>query len=309
MRRSVAAGLHCSVWDAAGVEGKVRSLIRAARLYLAAQADAGHLGVISATNAAVAALAHAPKIAQEWLPRVRSRKYDQAARPVEQKSGILLGLAVSEKQGSNDPGAIATIAEREGRDGTYRLVGHKWFVTGPMSDAFVVLAKSREGPSAFLVPRHFGDGKRNGIRLARLKDKLGTRSSAAGEFEFESASGWLLGKSGDGATVFREATALARLDDAVIAAALMRAALAEAIHHCRARTAAGRPLVDQPLMGRVLADLALDVTAATALAFRVALAFDRASDDPVEAAFARVMTPVAKYWSDDCRRTRECSLP
>jgi putative acyl-CoA dehydrogenase len=146
------------------------------------------------------------------------------------------------------------------------------------------------------VPRHLGEGKRNGIRLVRLKDKLGTRSSAAGEFEFESATGWLLGKSGEGAAVFREATALARLDDAIIAAALMRAALAEAIHHCRSRTTGGRPLVDQPLMGRVLADLALDVTAATALAFRVALAFDRASDDPIEAAFARVMTPVAKYW-------------
>lgn len=296
MRRSVAAGLHCSIWDAAGGEGKVRALARAARLFLTAQVDAGHLIQMTSTNASVSALAHSPRLAEQWLPMVRSRKYDATSKPGPQKAGVLLSVAVTEKQAGSDYRLLSTRAERGGNDANYRLVGHKWFVSAPMSDAYVTLAQTREGLSAFLVPRHLTDGSRNGIRLVRLKDKLGTRSSAAGEVEFENATGWLLGNAGEGLTTMREMATLQRFDDALIAAALMRTALAEAVHHARRRKVSGKMLIEHPLMARVLADVALDVTAATALVFRIATALDRAGDDPVEANFARLMTPAAKYW-------------
>jgi len=296
MRRSVAAGLHCSVWDAAGAEGRVRSLARAARLYLTAQVDAGHLLQLSATNAAVSALAHSPRLAEQWLPMVRSRKYDATNKPAPQKAGILMSLAFTERQAGSDHSLIATKAERGGNDANYRLTGAKWFVNAPMSDAYVTLAQTREGLSTLLVPRFLADGTRNRIRMMRLKDKLGTRSSAAAELELDGATGWLLGSSGEGEATLREVSTLSRLDDAVIASSLMRAALAEAVHHARRRTVGGALLVDQPLMARVLADAALDVTAATSLIFRIASALDRAGDDPVEANFARLMTPAAKYW-------------
>ena len=296
MRRSVAAGLHCSVWDAAGGEGRVRTVARAARLFLTAQVDAGHLTQMISTSASVAALAHSPRLAEQWLPMVRSRKYDATMKPAPQKAGVLLSIAITEKQAGSDYRLLSTRAERGGADANYRLVGHKWFVSAPMSDAYVMLAQTKEGLSAFLVPRHLPDGSRNGIRLVRLKDKLGARSSSAGEIELEGASGWLLGNAGEGLATIREVVTLARLDDALISAALMRAALAEAVHYCRQRMVGSKALLEQPLMARVLADVALDVAAATALVFRVAAAMDRAGEDPVEAAFARLMTPVAKYW-------------
>ncbi|MHA1560031.1 MAG: acyl-CoA dehydrogenase family protein [Alphaproteobacteria bacterium] len=296
MRRSVAAGLHSSVWDATGGEGRVRTVARAARLFLTAQVDAGHIAHMSATSASVAALAHSPRLAEQWLPLLRTRKYDATMKPAPQKAGILLALAIAEKQAGTDYRLLTTQAERAGSDAHYRLVGHKWFVSAPMSDAFVTLAQTKEGLSSFLVPRHLPDGARNAIRLVRLKDKLGTRSLAAGEIELESAVGYLLGNAGEGLQTIREVTTLVRLDDALVSAALMRAALAEAVHHCRQRMLGGKPLIEQPLMSRVLADVSLDVIAATALAFRVATAMDRAGEDPAEAAFARLMTPVAKYW-------------
>ena len=296
MRRSVAAGLHSSVWDATGGEGRVRTIARAARFYMSAQVDAGHLAQMISTSASVAALAHSPRLAEQWLPMVRSRKYDATMKPASQKAGVLLSIAITEKQAGTDYRLLSTRADRGGDDANYRLVGQKWFVSAPMSDAYVTLAQSKEGLSSFLVPRFLPDGSRNGIRLVRLKDKLGTRSSAAGEIEFEGATGWLLGNAGEGLATIREVVTLARLDDAIVASALMRAALAEAVNHCRQRIVAGKTLAEQPLMARVLADVALDVAAATALVFRVAAAMDRAGEDPVEAAFARLMTPVAKYW-------------
>ncbi len=296
VRRSVSLGLHCSVWDATGAEASVRTATRAARLYMAAQVDTGHLGAITATNASIAALAHGPRVAEDWLPMARSRKYDQAVKPAPQKSGVLIGLAFTEKQAGSDLASTATRAERDGVDANYRLIGHKWFVSAPMADGLVTLAQTREGLSCFLVPRFLKDGSRNAIRLVRLKDKLGGRSGAAAEIELEAATGFLLGPVGQGLQTIQEVTTLARLDDAVIAAAAMRAALAEAVHHVRLRGVAGHALMEQPLMARVLADVALDVVAATALALRVAEAYDRAGDDPREAAFARLMTPIAKYW-------------
>ena len=296
MRRSVSAGLHCSVWDATGAESEVRTLARAARIFLTAEVDAGHLAQMSSTSAGIAALAHAPRLAEEWLRKLCSRTYDATMKPVEQKAGALLSLAITERQAGTDYRLLSTEATSDEGDAAYRLDGHKWFVSAPMSDAYVTLAQTREGVSCFLVPRHLPGGERNGIRLVRLKDKLGTRSLAAGEIEFNGASGFLLGKPGGGLDAIREVTTLARLDDTVIAAALMRAALAEAVHHCRRRMVGGRVLIEQPLMARVLADVALDVVAATSLVMRIAIAMDRARNNPVEAAFAKLMTPVAKYW-------------
>lgn len=295
MRRSIGAGLHSSVWDAQGAEGGVRTLARAARIYLAAGVEAGHLAQLSSTNAGIAAMGHAPRVAEAWLPFVRSRRYDQSQRPVGDKHGALLGVAIAERQAASDLRQLATIAQRA--DGsTYRLTGHKWFVSAPMSDGFVTLAQTQEGVSAFLMPRILPDGSRNSFRFARLKSKLGNRAQATAEIEMESALALLLGDAGHGVTAVSEMTALARLDAAVISAALMRMAVAEAVHHARQRLAFGIPLIGQPMMIRVLADAALDAVAAAALVFRLAEAFDRANDDPTEGAFARLMTPVTKYW-------------
>ncbi|MCX5481010.1 acyl-CoA dehydrogenase family protein [Kaistia geumhonensis] len=295
MRRGVAAGLHASIWDAVGEESNVRAVARAARLYMAAEVELGHIGPLSLTSAAVASLGHAQPLAEAWLPLLRSRRYDSRPVAVGQKSGALIGLATTEKQGGSDLRAATTRAESLG-DGTHRLVGHKWFVSAPMSDALLVLAQTLEGLSLFLVPRFLPDGKRNPIRMMRLKDKLGTRSNAAAEIEFPGSVGLMVGEPGRGVATIAETVTLLRVDDAVAAAGVARAAVAEAVHDTRYRRAYGAPLIDQPLMTRVLADMALDVTAATALVFRLAEAVDRSQDDPAEAAFARLMTPAIKYW-------------
>jgi putative acyl-CoA dehydrogenase len=295
MRRSVGAGLHCSVWDAAGAEAQVRSVARAARLYMTAQVECGHLSPVSMTNAAVAALAQAPALADEWLPQLRTRQYDSSQRWFGEKAGVTLALAVSEKQGGSDLAGIVSQAE-DTRDGTWRLTGHKWFVSAPMSDAFLVLAQTIHGLACFLMPRILPDGSRNRIRLMRLKDKLGNRSNATAEIEFDGAIALLVGEPGQGAATLLDTLTLARLDSAVASAGMMRLALAEAAHHARYRKAFGLALVDQPLTARVLADMALDTVAATALSFRLAESYDRGADDPAEAAFARLMTPAVKYW-------------
>ena len=295
MRRSVAAGLHCSVWDALDDEGSVRAATRAGRLYMTAQVEAGHLSPLSMTNAAVAAIAYAPHLADTWLPRIRTRRYDSSQRPLSAKSGALVGLALTEKQGGSDLGAATTAAVEAG-DGVWRITGHKWFVSAPASDAFVVLAQTVDGLSCFLTPRYLPDGNLNGLRLMRLKDKLGNRSNASAEVEIENAAAWLIGEPGQGYATIVDMLTLTRLDAAVISAGMMRLALAEAVHHARYRRAFGQLLIDQPLMTRVLADMALDSVAASALAFRLAESYDRAADDPKEAAFARLMTPAVKYW-------------
>ena len=215
--------------------------------------------------------------------------------PAEQKSGALLGFGTTEKQSGSDLRSGSTRADPSS-DGTYRLTGHKWFVTAPMSDALLLLAQTLEGLSLFLVPRYMPDGKRNPFRLMRIKDKLGTRSTATGEIEFAGTAGYLVGEAGRGVSTIAETVTLLRLDQGLAAAGLLRAALAEAVHVVRHRRAFGAPLIDQPLMTRVLADMALDVTAAAALVFRLAEAIDRSHDNPAEAAFARLMTPVVKYW-------------
>ena len=295
MRRSIAAGLHASVWDAPEAEAMSKSTTRAAMLYMTAQAECGHLCPMTMTSAAVAALVHAPDLAKAWLPKIRSRQYDSANRPFGEKRGVTVGMGMTEKQGGSDVAATTTRAQ-DARDGTFRISGHKWFLSAPMSDAFLVLAQAHEGLSCFLVPRFLPDGSRNAMRYERLKDKLGNRSNATAEVELLGATGFLVGELGPGLPTILDMVTLTRLDCAVASAGLMRIALAEAVHHVRHRKAFGELLIDQPLMTRVLADMTLDALAATALCFRLAEAYDRAAGDPAEAAFARLMTPAVKYW-------------
>lgn len=296
MRQSVAMGLHSSVWENSAEEAGKRHQVRAARFFMTAQLECGHLCPITMTSASLAALMANPKQFREWAPRVTTRKYDQSQKPPVQKAGLTLGMGMTEKQGGTDVRANTTRAERAG-NGFYRLTGHKWFMSAPMSDAFLMLAQAGEGLSCFLVPRILGDGSSNGLHFQRLKDKLGNRSNASSEVEFAGTIGEMVGEPGAGVRTIMDMVTLTRLDCAVANAGIMRAGLAEAVHHTRHRMAFGAPLFDQPLMQRVLADMALDVAGATALAFRLARSFDEAARDPAEAAFARAMTPVVKYWA------------
>ncbi len=236
-----------------------------------------------------------PELYKQWSPAVMSRRYDFAQKPALAKHGVTLGMAMTEKQGGTDLRANTTRAE-PAIGGAWRLTGHKWFMSAPMSDAFLVLAQVKEGLSCFLVPRMTEKGTGNGFLLLRLKDKLGNRSNASSEVEFDGALGHMIGNPGDGVKTIMDMVTLTRLDCAVASAGLMRVGLAEAVHHSRHRQVFGKPLIEQPLMNRVLADMALDVAGATALSMRLARAFDMAASDRAEAAFARTMTPVVKYW-------------
>lgn len=295
MRRSMASGLHSSAWetnpDTRGNEHKAR----ATRFYLTAQLEAGHLCPLTMTSASVAALMASPRVQKEWAPKILSRKYDSTNKPAMQKTAVTIGMGMTEKQGGTDVRANRTSAERVG-EGIYRLSGHKWFLSAPMSDGFVMLAQMGDGMGCFLVPRILEDGSSNGLRLQRLKDKLGNRSNASAEVEFTDAFGYILGDPGTGIRTILDMVTLTRLDCALASAGIMRASLAEAVHYTRGRQVFGKNLISQPIMTRVLADMALDVAAATALSFRLASAFDNARNNAAEAAYARVMTPAVKYW-------------
>ncbi len=304
MRRSVANGLHCSIWDDSEVERGNRNAVRAVRYMLTSATDCGHLCPVTMTNASVAALMASPEILEQWLPMIRSRKYDSSQRPPQVKAGVTIGMGMTEKQGGTDVRANITRAQSLG-DGNWHINGHKWFMSAPMCDAFLILAQTRPAesgddmagqPSCFLVSRLTSDGDINGLNFQRLKNKLGNRSNASSEVEFNNAHGQLIGEEGKGVRTILEMVSLTRLDCATSSAGLMRAALTEAVHHCRYRQTFGKKLIDQPIMTRVLADMALDVTAAMALSLRLARSFDRASHDNNEAAYARLMTPIVKYW-------------
>jgi putative acyl-CoA dehydrogenase len=265
---------------------------------MAIQMEAGHQCPITMTNAAVPTLLLQPDIADKWVPKILTREYDKTFAPAGSKRGVTIGMGMTEKQGGTDVRANSTTAAAAGAGGPgaeYIITGHKWFMSAPMCDAFLVLAQAPGGLSCFLVPRFLPDGSVNALRLQRLKDKLGNRSNASSEVEFQQAHGWLIGEEGRGVPSIIEMVTGTRLDCAVGSAGLMRLMLANAIHHCRHRTVFQRKLVDQPLMQQVLADLALEVEAATALSFRLCRSFDRASD-PHAAAWRRLMTPVTKYW-------------
>ena len=302
MALSMAEGLHCSSWNhiASGAPiAKGSNVVRAAGSYMATQMESGHCCPITMTNASIATLIQEPALAQVWLPKVLSRNYDKTFRPVAQKSAATIGMGMTEKQGGTDVRANTTRAEPVGgggRAGEYLITGHKWFMSAPMCDAFLILAQAKSGLSCFLLPRFLPDGSVNAMRLQRLKDKLGNRSNASAEVEFVGAHAWLIGEEGRGVPTIIEMVTYTRLDCAVASAGLMRLCLANAIHHCRHRAVFGTQLADQPLMRHLLADLALDVEAATALAFRLARTFDF-PDDPLETAWRRIMTPVTKYWN------------
>ncbi|OLE29041.1 MAG: DNA alkylation response protein [Actinobacteria bacterium 13_1_20CM_3_71_11] len=273
---------------------------RAAGLMVWSTVEQGHTCPVSMTYAAVPALRTTPDLAKLYEPLLTSRVYDYGLRPPAGKRGLLAGMGMTEKQGGSDVRTNTTVAIPE-PDGTWRLRGHKWFTSAPMSDLFLVLAQAPGGLSCFLVPRVLPDGSRNTFRIQRLKDKLGNRSNASAEPEFDGTVGWLVGPEGRGVATIIEMVTMTRLDCALGSAAAMRAALTQAAHHCRYRSAFGARLVDKPLMRNVLADLAVESEAAVSLALRVAGAVDRASlGDDHERAFRRVVTPLAKYWI--CKR-------
>ncbi|CAN1722310.1 putative acyl-CoA dehydrogenase AidB [Hyphomicrobium sp. 1Nfss2.1] len=302
MRTSCNAGLHSSVWAHLGKRGVLRApgahVARAGAFYLAAQMEAGHCCTITMTNAAVPVLMQEPDVAAEWVPRVLPFEYDPAFVPAENKAAVTLGMGMTEKQGGTDVRAATTVAEPiagAGPGREYLLTGHKWFLSAPMSDAFLVLAQAQGGLTCFLVPRFRPDGSVNALYLQRLKDKLGNRSNASSEVEFQGAWARAIGEEGRGVATIIEMVTYTRLDCAISSAGLMRFGLANAVHHAEHRTVFQKKLVDQPVMQQVLADMALDVEAATALSFRLARAFDRA-EDPRASAWRRLMTPVTKYW-------------
>jgi putative acyl-CoA dehydrogenase len=297
MRTSVEHRVHSLPW----VENKPGAHVaRAALLMMTAQNEAGHTCPISMTYSAVAALRAEPDLAREWEPRILSSRYDPRFAPAEEKSGVLVRMAMTEKQGGSDVRANITRAERIGSSREYLITGHKWFCSAPMCDAFLVLAQAPKGPSCFFMPRWTPSGEKNQFHIQRLKDKLGNRSNASSEVEFSGAWARLVGEEGRGVNTIIEMVHHTRLDCAIAAAALMRQGLVQAVHHARHRRAFGKLLIEQPLMRNVLADLTLESEAATLLMLRLAGSFDRRETDPRERAFCRIATAIAKYWL--CKR-------
>ena len=297
LQLNMAHAVHAFGWRNAKTPGA--HVVRAALSYMAGQAEAGNGCPLTMTYAAVPALGHAPELAKEWLPRITSLEYDPRVLPAAQKKGCTVGMGMTEKQGGSDVRANTTEARPAG-DGGYALVGHKWFFSAPMCDAWLVLAYAEGGLTCFLMPKLRPDGSRNAIRIQRLKDKLGDWSNASSEVEFHGAWAQRVGAEGRGVATILEMVALTRQDCMIGSAALMRQALAQAIHHARHRKAFGKLLVDQPLMQNVLADLALESEAAMALSLRVARAVDASPRSEAEAAFARIATAIGKFWV--CKR-------
>jgi putative acyl-CoA dehydrogenase len=292
MSVAVRHGLHAAPWQDASPGAHVA---RAAGFYAWGQADAGHCCPVSMTYSVVPALRHAPELARQYEPLLAARAYDPGLRPPLGKAGLLAGMSMTEKQGGSDVRANATTAT-PAADGTYRLTGHKWFTSAPMNDLFMVLAQAPQGLSCFLLPRVLPDGTRNEMRLMRLKDKLGNRSNASAEVEYEDAVAWLVGEEGRGVRTILDMVNSTRLDCVLAAATGMRAGVLQAAHHAAHRRAFGATLISQPLMANVLADLAIESEAATTVAMRLAGATDRAArGDQGEAAFRRLALAVTKY--------------
>jgi putative acyl-CoA dehydrogenase len=294
MEESIKAGVHASVWAEDGSLVPGEHVARSARHYLASQVEQGHLCPVTMTHAAAGALLAEPALLREWLPRIRSRDYDPRFLPPAEKKGVTFGMGMTEKQGGTDVRQNTTQATPDGD--AYRIVGHKWFFSAPMCDAFLVLAQAKGGLTCFLVPRHRPDGTPNALRLMRLKEKLGNRSNASSEVEFEGAYAQRCGPEGEGVKTIIGMVQLTRLDCVTGSLGIMQGALRHAVHHTRHRTVFQKKLIDQPLMRMVLADLALEKEGALALALRLASAFDKSESDPDEAAFARIVTPAAKLW-------------
>jgi putative acyl-CoA dehydrogenase len=270
---------------------------------LSAMADAGHCCPVSMATASVPALRASPELAAEWVPRVSSTTYDPRCIAPSDKTACLIGMAMTEKQGGSDVRANTTRAVPLGERGgakPYAITGHKWFCSAPMCDAFLILAQAPGGLSCFLLPRILPDGTRNGFYIQRLKDKLGNRSNASSEVEFDGALAWLTGEEGRGVQTIIEMVNHTRLDCALISAGMMRLAVAHAVHHTRHRAAFGKKLLDHVQMQNVVADLALESEAATVLLMRLARSFDLHHESLHEQLFRRVVTAAAKYWI--CKR-------
>jgi len=290
-------GVHSSPWAEPRPGAHVA---RAAKFMMMAQVECGTLCPVTMTYGSVPALRRDAAIAATWLPPIHSRRYDRRFLPVGEKTGAMIGMGLTEKQGGSDVRANTTRAEPIGAGGReYRLVGHKWFLSAPMSDAFLVTAQAPGGMTCFFMPRFTPDGASNAIRLQRLKDKLGNRSNASSEVEFAGAWALRLGEEGRGLPTILEMGTYTRLDCALGTTGIMRQAVSQAVHHTAHRSAFQKRLIDQPLMRSVLADLALEVEAAIALCLRMARAFDTETDQG-EIALRRLLTPAAKYWI--CKR-------
>jgi putative acyl-CoA dehydrogenase len=312
MQTAVANGHHSLPWeDDAPEAGHV---VRAALTYMSGQIEAGHNCPISMTYSAIPALRSTPMVAEAWMPGILSRRYDPSFRPAPEKEGLLVGMGMTEKQGGSDVRANITTAQpvaSSGPGAEYVLTGHKWFMSAPMCDAFLVLAQAPGGLSCFLLPRWTPDGAANGLHIQRLKDKLGNRSNASSEVEFDRAWAVMIGEEGRGVPTIIEMVNGTRLDCVIGSAALMRQAVSQAAWHATHRSAFGSTLVEKSLMRNVLADLEVETEVATLMMMRLAGAFDRSGTDDDEAAMKRIALPVAKFWvtkrtSEVVREALEC---
>ncbi|HTV38387.1 MAG TPA: isovaleryl-CoA dehydrogenase [Xanthobacteraceae bacterium] len=298
MSIAVGAGLHSAPW---AMPRSGAHVARAAGTYMLTQIESGVYCPIAMTYGCVPTLRHNADVAREWLPRIFATQYDPRFLPAAQKTANLLGMGMTENQGGSDLRTNVTRAVALSGGGgrcLFRISGHKWFMSAPMCDAFLVLAQAERGLSCFLLPRFTAGGERNAIRINRLKDKLGNRSNASSEVEFFDAEAELIGEEGRGIATIIEMSTYTRLDCAIGSSGLMRQAVAQAIHHANYRTAFQKKLVDQPLMTGVLADLALEAEAAAALTFRLARAYDETGE--AAQVFRRVVTPATKFWI--CKR-------
>jgi putative acyl-CoA dehydrogenase len=299
------AGLHSLPWSEPKPGAHV---VRAALHYVFGQGEQGPSCPIAMTFAAVPALRHQKEIADEWVPRLLDTHYDRRFIPAPKKTGALMGMAMTEKQGGSDVRANSTKAKplgAGGPGGEYELTGHKWFCSAPMCDAFLTLAYTEKGLSCFFVPRFLPDGTRNRFFIQRLKDKLGNKTNASSEIEYDRTWARMVGPEGRGVATILDMVHHTRLECIIGSAAFMRAAFTQALHYVQHRRAFQRRLIDQPLMRAVIADLAVECEAAVALMLRVARGFDEAQAGK-DGAFARLATPVAKYWI--CKRVSQTVL-
>lgn len=293
-------GIHADAWQHPKPGSHV---VRCAKAYLQAQLEAGHGCPLTMTFAAVPTLKLTPKIAEQWLPKVLHHSYDPRNVPFGEKSAVTIGMGMTEKQGGSDVRANTTQARplsNAGAGELYQLVGHKWFLSAPMCDAFLMLAQTQDGLSCFLVPRWRADGSKNSVEIQRLKNKMGNVSNASSEIELRAAHGWLVGEPGRGVPAIIEMVSMTRFDCMMGSSALQRQAVVQAIHHCRHRAAFGQLLIDQPLMQNVLADLHIEQRGSLALTLRMAATLDR-SDDSHEQRLRRLGLAVGKYWI--CKRS------
>ena len=298
MQSAMENGAHNYSWRNESQAGS--HIVRAALMYMHYQAEAGTSCPLTMTHAAVPALRHAKELPKYWLEKLIYGTYDNRELPAKDKAGITLGMGMTEKQGGSDVRRNTTTAKKQD-DGSYRVVGHKFFFSAPMCDGHLILAQAESGLSCFLLPRRLENGTLNNVRIQRLKDKLGDWSNASSEVEFQDATAYLVGQEGRGVPVIIDMVSLTRLDCMIGSSALMRQSLVQAMHHVSHRDAFGNTLINQPLMRNVLADLSLECAAATALTMRVAKAVDDAPNNEQEAAFARIATAIGKYWI--CKRT------